>query len=704
MNISTYNYDLKINEKFKYSINPDIYPIIPNNMLYIFIKHAFQYFPIYYMTHNGPHIYAKKYPEFYDFLTTLDFDIIPKKNTIITTGYIGAKQIITNLSLTPNYKIHIYSYLLTYLYCFLEMNMNFTINQSNLNDGNDERDNEKYKSAYEIRNNNLNEIQKLFGKKSFTLHDKITIYSSQTIKSYINSISKSNIIIYNYFTAIGNNKSIFQEFNHYIYMVIALNTLEIGGTYIFYNTNYSINYIKQITTLLFKYFEYINVKTDETYIYPYNYYFIYKGFKMNITNEDNEILMNILDKWNNLLNGKDNNYSSPLLQYKYEIYNYDITKHSDNFVTNLFEFKDIYNNSTYPCEIDQLIDTLFYKFIQTIIITKNFYNLLSYINDDLFIKYNKDNYNNNILRSVKYCKKYNIPIKPKYITIADTYIKLMKNETKKIPQFNNYKLKHNKTYNPTPTFNKYNINRTFNKELLLYNYLKKYYNDTFIILYNQKFVKPVVNKWNYYIDSIIKKYGLEESIKKKVYSTNIYHTKYYSKIYYSKIPLNLDLYLGFFDTEYNYNIGSSKFFIDEYNNLRKLLSNCINILVNVKIGGSAILEINLPFTEGIVLSVICLLEMFFKSLYFIKFNNTTPFKFTIFVIAKYKLKMPDIKLINYLTDKLNNFDLYDEIIDSSSYNKEIDTINAELTNDIIDQYVKTLFFIIYSPPLSSIST
>lgn len=707
MNIITKDYYIKLHESFKYAKNADIYTQPPDIDTHFFIKLIFQYFPIYYIPTIGKKFFMHKFPLLYDFLNTLNFDIIIKKNNLISSGYIGAKQIVEQLIINNNSKIHIYSYLTTYLYCFLDMgsnkSLNLTLYQISLNDGNDY-------SASNIRTTNLKEFKTMFGEDSFILQDKITDFSVNNIISYINNIPKANIIIYNYHANASNTNPPFHEFNHYVHTVIALNTLEIGGSFVFYYRDYSINYLKQLNVLLYKYFEKITTIVDETYLYPYNFYFIYTNLKSRLSNEDNDILMNILDKWNTLLDNKKNNYSSILLQTKHKILNYDNTIHTDNFVTNLFNFTDIYNTDTYPCEIDNLIDSIFYTYIRVNHITNKLNSLINYLNNDILIKFNKDNYNNNIVRSVKYCKKYNIPINPKFIDFSnDNNFKL-----KPPPLFLKYKLNSHKNYNISYNLkNKYTIDRLFVRELILYNYLYQYYDNTFYTAYTKLFIPQHktqyktqhktqhktqynnINKWHYYIDFIIETYGLEKLVKKQVYSTNHSYTNHYSDIIYSIIPLNIDLFLGFFETEsYNYNIGSINFFIDEYSNLKKLLLNCINILNNVKLDGSAILEINLPLNEGITFSVICLLEMFFREINIIKFTETEPFEFTIFIIAKNKLKMPNIKLINFLMDKLNNFDLYDELLDSNYYNSEIVKINDEMTKDIINKYVATLSFIL----------
>lgn len=714
MEIKTYDYPLIFMEKIKYKKNADIFPTIETKDPYnkIFINRLFNKFPFLNII-SIPNKYLSKYPNYTKYLQETNYNTVDTENNIYTTHYFHYKKILSTITYNPNDTIQIYSHSISWPIILLELGYKFIL--SDINDGNDkiatqplhsiaisQPDTPNFTSTSHIYSYNaeiINKLKEKYGTQLFHHYQAITDYSSKFIKKYIQIHPKSTIIIYQNYKFVNNTSAIFQELNHFIHVIIALNTLELGGTFCFYYYNYSIDYMKQITTLLFKYFEKITPIITGESITNIIYYYKFINMKSRITTEDNEILFQILDKWNNLLNGKENNYSDIYLRTKFNIQDYNPLTETDIFITNILKFEKVYTNvHKYPIEIENIVNRMFLINIKKSNIIKDYITYFDYLTDEIILKFNKDNYNNNITTSVNECLKQNVVVYNEFIKKSKIYTKkVIYNVLNKHSYYISLKYANSNSddINYTNT-GKYNLNRNFHIELIMYNYLSLHYGNIFNNIYNTLYSLNHLleyNKWNIYLNMIIAKFKLFDIIdKKKSFSTNYEKTKWYPKISTVSTPMMLDLFFGFFDNDnYNYDITTTTYFIDENNCLKKLLENCINILSTVKTGGTAILEIILPLNQGIQLDIIRLLKMHFSKLYFIKFTDDNPLKFTIFVIAKNKNKHLDNILHNHLLDKLHNFDQYNAILNEPSYN--FDDINKKFTKNVIDKLIKTIFMV-----------
>jgi cap2 methyltransferase len=186
-------------------------------------------------------------------------------------------------------------------------------------------------------------------------------------------------------------------------MYITLNVLQQGGTYIFKLQNNNKYYIKDALTLVSKYFDKIMVHNKKIQDYDKEYYFICTNYKGKLDDHDDEILKDILDKWNkiNPNGGIGLNYS--------HFDKYDAKSEYDDFASKLFSKHD----SDISKYIDALYEHIILKRKRMNKLNKKYSDINNLTLDDLKIIYNKKNdINKNNVRFI--ADLYDMPLRNEY--------------------------------------------------------------------------------------------------------------------------------------------------------------------------------------------------------------------------------------------------------------------------------------------------
>ncbi len=313
---------------------------------------------------------------------------------------------------------------------YLNINKNIKISQYVLNSGNTEQHLKRVYNDYSIfkstYGDTFNIVSDIENKDNYSI-DEFSIFVKQN-----NDI---NFFMFHNRNFYGFNKFKINELEHFYFMCCMFNTLKTGGSYLFRTQKYSKNYMYQILYILAKYFDITLLKnkysiTFDYYIYCENYKQIQKG--------DNDILLQILEKWSilNPNSGINLNYSNEKLREKYGLHEeFDKLLHYDTFVINIIKI-----NSPYPESTKKIYDTLFTKldkYYEKLERKTNKLKLsIQHITDDALIKNFKETYMNSLSASVYLLQQYNIPIKPEYINTVIKYDDQIILDTITIPQVN----------------------------------------------------------------------------------------------------------------------------------------------------------------------------------------------------------------------------------------------------------------------------
>jgi 23S rRNA U2552 (ribose-2'-O)-methylase RlmE/FtsJ len=525
---------------------------------------------------------------------------------------------------------------------------------------------------------------------------------------------------------------------------IMFNLLEVGGVYMFIDY-YSNNYLKNILTILSKYFQKIIHYQDNIRVFR-KYFFICVGFVGydKISREDKKIFEDILDKNKN----KQCSYS--------DLYIKSMINPVDEKISNA---------------IDQ-IEKSKQKYVDKLLELKKNYQYLGKLSYQELVDYYNSNLEINYKRHLELVKKYKLKLSPNFYTIAPSMknkldsklyvfenpklytVNLIIDTEKKNDQDSNYLLK---LLNLKYKLTSYKIgidtrnakkweNLTFN--LNITNGLTYYYKNK-----NQKlsraFFKMIEILHTLNIDDIHDSFHICEAPGHFINATYYYaQTKniklnWYANSLNPNNLVNLSKYGPVFSDTYGFikknpdrwlwgedntgditNMINIKYFKKKFNtSLNFLTSDCglgsddrsdyhnqeeklskTNLcqiyiaLLTLKISGTAVFKTYMPVSLPISLSIIYLLYDHFDQLSFFKPTMSSPSNNEIYLIAKNKKKNLTKDLNKKIKNIITNFDVNQMIYDyiHPDFIDVLYVIINDLINHQID-HLKVIYYFYESP-------
>ena len=348
----------RIMKDIKYIKNPDIYKLSKHNISHfnrnvlinpIYIKNV-----------------AKEYPEYYTHYQK-------RKRNIILYNYVSdyfiSKYIVLYNILSANEynNIQIYSHQTAFLEAILYRNIGTSKNISIIKLDND--------SKYD---DNLIKLQNIYG-------------------NVFNKNNRDSADLFMFNPDLFDDTTV-KEYEHFKYTILCLNKLNTGGIYVFRWSYESFDYLKQVLTVLNKYFNKLSILLDETNTLFCELYIVCNNYHTKIDSNDNNILSSVLDNWNKMYPNERN----------INILKFDKEDEEVNNIVN--DIKEISN-----------------KF-------KENKGQLPNITERDLIKVFDENYMNNLTYSIDLCKKYNLPTNPKYEKKVLSYEQQMIHDTITMPE------------------------------------------------------------------------------------------------------------------------------------------------------------------------------------------------------------------------------------------------------------------------------